>query len=121
MSNERNLIPNSERTPEQLKAQTKKGGIASGKARREKKLMSQIFADYLETKHDIFLKDGSKQNLSGHAYMAKVMDKVLSRGDSASVALMKVIAEATEGSKIKLSGNVPPVTIIIEGVKSESE
>lgn len=32
-----NLIPNSERTHEQLVAMGRKGGIASGKARREKK------------------------------------------------------------------------------------
>lgn len=36
MANEQNLIPNSERTPEQLREQTRKGGIASGKVRREK-------------------------------------------------------------------------------------
>lgn len=35
--NEQNLIPNSQRTPEQLREQTRKGGIASGKARLRKK------------------------------------------------------------------------------------
>ena len=34
--NEQNLIPNSERTPSELKEQTRRAGIASGKARREK-------------------------------------------------------------------------------------
>lgn len=36
MANEQNLIPNSERTPEQLREQTRKGGIRSGEVRREK-------------------------------------------------------------------------------------
>lgn len=35
--NDQNLIPNSERTPSQLREQTRKGGIASGKARLAKK------------------------------------------------------------------------------------
>ncbi|CAW92153.1 hypothetical protein [Streptococcus equi] len=36
MANEDNLIPNSKRTPGELREIAKKGGIASGKARREK-------------------------------------------------------------------------------------
>lgn len=35
--NKSNLIPNSKRTHEELSAMGKKGGIASGKARRAKK------------------------------------------------------------------------------------
>ena len=34
-NNIQNLIPNSQRTPEELREITRKGGIASGKARRE--------------------------------------------------------------------------------------
>lgn len=34
--NDENLIPNSERTPSELREQTRKAGIASGKARRRK-------------------------------------------------------------------------------------
>ncbi len=36
MANEQNLIPNSERTPSELREQTRKGGINSGKARKRK-------------------------------------------------------------------------------------
>lgn len=38
----RNLKPNSERTPSELREMTRKGGIASGKARKEKKTMRQL-------------------------------------------------------------------------------
>lgn len=41
MANEDNLIPNSERTPKERKQRAKEMGIASGKARREKKLMRE--------------------------------------------------------------------------------
>lgn len=37
-----NLIPNSERTPEELKEMTRKGGIASGKARRKKRQTKEL-------------------------------------------------------------------------------
>lgn len=42
MANEQNLIPNSQRTPEELREITRKGGIASGKARRQKKTLKEI-------------------------------------------------------------------------------
>ena len=37
-----NLIPNSERTPEERKANAKKAGKASGEARRKKKALKEI-------------------------------------------------------------------------------
>lgn len=42
MANEQNLIPNSERTPSELREITRKGGIASGQARRERKALADI-------------------------------------------------------------------------------
>lgn len=45
-----NLIPNSQRTPEELRKQTSKGGVASGKARRAKKQRKLILQDILELK-----------------------------------------------------------------------
>ena len=48
MANEKNLVPISERTPEELREMTRKGGIASGKARREKadlRKMAQTILD----------------------------------------------------------------------------
>lgn len=54
--NEQNLIPNSERSPEELQKMGRKGGIASGKARRKRrdtlkaaKLWFEVF-DELEHK-----------------------------------------------------------------------
>jgi hypothetical protein len=44
MANEQNLIPNSARTPEELREITRKGGIASGKARSFKSAMKKMLA-----------------------------------------------------------------------------
>lgn len=100
--NDNNLIPNSARTPEELKEITRKGGIASGKARREKKLMSEIYAAFLEKEHDVIGKDGNIKQLSGQALLNSVMAKVLSRGDSAAVSLMRELREGTEGQRLRV-------------------
>ncbi len=104
--NEKNLIPNSERTPEEIKEMTRNGGIASGKARREKKLMSQIYAEFLDKDHDIIGKDGLKKKMSGSEMVSVVLSKVLSRGDSASVSACREIRETLEGKKIEIETNV---------------
>ena len=41
MANEKNLKKNSERTPSELREMTRKGGIKSGEARRNKKTMRE--------------------------------------------------------------------------------
>ena len=46
--NEKNLIPNNERSPSEVRENGRKGGIASGNARREKKTLQKILADYLD-------------------------------------------------------------------------
>lgn len=50
MANEENLIPNSERTPSELREMTQKGGRNSGISRRRKKSMKQKLQALLELK-----------------------------------------------------------------------
>ena len=47
--NEKNLIPNEERTPSERRENARKAGIASGKARREKKTIQKILAELLDS------------------------------------------------------------------------
>ena len=61
-NNEKNLIPNSERTPQQLKEMTSKAGKASGEARREKKLFQNAVLAALHTKGE-----------SGDTYFYKIV------------------------------------------------
>lgn len=83
------------------KARGKLGGIKSGKVKREKKLMSQIYAEFLVKEHEIIGSGGKREKLEGHALLSKVMSKVFARGDHAAVSLMREIREGTEGSKVK--------------------
>jgi ABC-type transporter Mla MlaB component len=92
-----NLDPVKKGSPE-AKARGKQGGIKSGIVKREKKRMSQIYAEFLDRDHEIVDKK-TKKKVSGPELLSMVMTKVLSRGDSAAVSLLKEIREATEGTK----------------------
>lgn len=91
---------------EEAREKGRKGGIKSGEVRRKKKMMSQIYSEFLEKKHDVVGKNGQKKRLSGNELLAGVMSKILSRGDSSSVALMREIRQAMEGENINLNGQI---------------
>jgi len=79
----------------------RKGGIASGKVRREKKRISQILSEYLQKEHNIILRNENgviikTEKLSAPELIDRTITEVLSRGDSASVSMIKEIREATE-------------------------
>lgn len=42
MANEQNLIPNSQRSPKEVRENARKGGIKSGEVRRQRKTLAQI-------------------------------------------------------------------------------
>ena len=104
-------------TTEKAREIGKLGGIKSGQKKRERKLMSQIYSEFLAKKHKI----DSGESITGDELLSYVMSKVLARGDAASVSLLKEIREATEGSKVDLIAAVKtPVQITIEGIEPES-
>ena len=100
--NPQNLNPcNSENARErQLKsAQKRKENNA------KKKLMSQIYAEFLEKEYDVKAGDKTKK-ISGAELCNEAMKKIIARGDSASVSLLREIREGMEGNKIQLSGAI---------------
>jgi hypothetical protein len=107
------LIPQNRRTKQEQSEIARKGGIKSGKVRHEKKLMSQIYADFLIKEHDVIGKDGLIKKLSGQALVNGVMSKVLSRGDGSSVSMLREVREGTEGSKVKHEGLPDKIEIIL--------
>lgn len=85
MANEKNLIPNSERTPKELREMTRKGGINSGKARRKKANLKKAFEAILEA--DV-RSDKIKQQLENMGFeatnemaLAMVMMQKAMKGD----------------------------------------
>ena len=68
MANEKNLIPFDERTESEQREIARQGGIASGKARREKQKTQQILADIVSIKNkdlEMFRKLATKLGLDG--------------------------------------------------------
>lgn len=104
------LIPANRRSKQEVSENGRKGGIKSGKVRREKRLMSQIFAELLT--------NGLDQDIE------KASVKIIRKGGGPAVSLMKTIAETTEGSKHTLgvdSDKPFDMTINIIGVPSKTE
>ena len=81
MNNEttKNLIPQSERTKDEQREIARMGGIASGKARREKQKTQQILADLVSIKNKdlaMFQKLAAKLGLNGEISIHEVFTMV---------------------------------------------
>jgi hypothetical protein len=93
--NEQNLIPNSERTPSERQEIARKGGIASGEARREKKLAKQIAIDILN-EQTTTTKDGRKLTLK-EAMVEGLIKKTIKNPKSKEVDfVLALIGEEVE-------------------------
>ena len=102
MSNENNL-----RTPttDEAKEMQKKSAEKRKENNAKKKLMSQIYAEFLEKEYNV--RQGDKERkLTGAELVNECMKKIIARGDSSSVSLMTEIRNAMEGEKVNLEGNV---------------
>ena len=100
--NPQNLNPcNSENARErQLKSAEKRK-----ENNAKKKLMSQIYAEFLEREYEVKAGEG-KRKLSGAELVNEVMRKVLARSDSSSVSLIRELRSCLDGENINLSGEV---------------
>jgi hypothetical protein len=100
--NEKNL-----RTPtsEEAREMQRKGAEKRKENNAKKKLMSQIYAEFLEKEYNV--RQGDKERkLTGAELVNECMKKIIARGDSSSVSLMTEIRKAMEGDKVNLEGNV---------------
>ena len=102
MSNESNL-----RTPttDEAKEMQKKSAEKRKENNAKKKLMSQIYAEFLEKEYNVKTAEGTKK-ITGAELVNESMKKIMARSDGSSVSLMRELREGTEGSKINLSGTV---------------
>lgn len=100
--NEENLRPC---TPENARERQLKSAAKRKENTAKRKLLSEMYADFLEEEFEI--KEGEiKRKVSGAEYCKLIAKTVLKRSDSSSVAMLKEVREATEGSKVNLSGTV---------------
>lgn len=106
--NTKNLIPLNKRTKKAQREIQSKGGKASAEKARERKKISEIYAEFLSSEFDIEI-DDIKEKMTGEKLLGETIKRVMLKGDSASVSLMKEIREATEGSNIKITSELPQV------------
>ena len=102
MSNENNL-----RTPttDEAKEMQRKSAEKRKENNAKKKLMSQIYAEFLEKEYNV--RQGDKERkLTGAELVNECMKKIIARGDSSSVSLMTEIRKAMEGDKVNLEGSI---------------
>ena len=100
MANEQNLIPNSERSPSEVRENGRKGGIASGKARREKADLRKMLQIALES--DDF-KDKFGNKMTGAELMVKVAFKEMAKGNPKYWELIRDTAGFKPVDKIQVS------------------
>lgn len=99
--NDQNLKPKPITSVEQAKSMGRKGGIASAKARKDRAVISAMYAKFLakKTKVNIDGKPATGLQLFEYAVMT-----IISKGsDAAKVAVMKEMREALEGSKVAIT------------------
>lgn len=100
MANENNLIPNSKRTPSELREITKKGGKKSGEVRRERKLLKELLEEAL-----------LKKTKTGNKYI-DITNALIKQAEEGNVKAYETIRD-TLGQKpvdkIEHSGNIPVV------------
>jgi hypothetical protein len=100
--NDENLKPC---TPENARERQLKSAQKRKENNAKKKLMSQIYAEFLEKEYDVKLGDKNKK-ITGADLCNEAMKKIIARGDSSSVSLMREIREGTEGQKVNLAGAI---------------
>lgn len=97
--NEENLIPNSQRTPSELREMATKGGIASGEARRNKKMLRDCI-DYLLEREDKTVLDNEGNPMSGAEQLAyNLFIKALTEKDTGKAAKAFEVLRDTAGQK----------------------
>ena len=92
-------------TPENARERQLKSASKRKENHAKKVLMSQIYAEFLEKEYNV--RQGDKERkLTGAELVNECMKRIIARGDSSSVSLLKELREATEGSKVQLSGEI---------------
>ena len=92
-------------TPENARERQLKSAEKRKENNAKKKLMSQIYAEFLEMEYNVKTTEGTKK-ITCAELVNESMKKIMARSDSSSVSLMAELRKALEGEKVKFSGTV---------------
>jgi len=102
MAGKDNLTPF---TSDNAKEMQRKGAEKRKENNAKKKLMSQIYAEFLEREYSVKVAEGTKK-ITGAELCNEVMRKVLARGDSSSVSLLRELRSCLDGENINITGEL---------------
>lgn len=102
MANEQNLIPNSERSPNEVRENGKKGGIASGKARRQKKLLRECLEILLEKE----MTDKKGETMTGAEALSAKLFKEAMKGNVKAFEVLRDTAGQKPVEKVQMNADV---------------
>lgn len=113
MSNEKNIIiANSKRTPKERHEIARKGGIASGDARRQKKTMRELLDIALS---EVIKNPKTGESKTGDEWMAAAMMHKAMKGDVAAYRTIAEMRGENAPQKIDItSGGMPTQPITVE-------
>ena len=118
MANAENLMTpqelNSQRTPEKHSADSRKGGIASGKARREKRDLHYFARMVLD---EIITDKKGNEMPTRYAMLKSVLKKVLKEGDHNALKTLAQLA----GELPKDASNDVVINVTYNGVTKEAQ
>ena len=118
MANEQNLIPNSQRSPSEVRENGRKGGIRSGEVRREKADLKRQLLLFLETEATT---DKSGNPLTGAELMVKVAAREMAKGNPKFWELIRDTAGFKPIDKVQVTEVDQSVIDEVEAMVLEAE
>lgn len=102
--NEQNLTPQNRRTKSEQREIAKQGGIASGKARREKKAMRELLEDALAK----VIKSKSGEEATKKEVASIRIADGMANGDPKMLEIgLKILGDFTQKQEIEIKGEQP--------------
>lgn len=102
--NEQNLIPFDKRSKDEVREMNRKGGVNSGKARREKKAMRELLEDALAK----VIKSKSGEEATKKEVASIRIADGMANGDPKMLEIgLKILGDFTQKQEIELKGELP--------------
>lgn len=117
MANEQNLIPNSERTPSELRDMAQKGGIESGKTRRLQGAIKRALESKASSAEfrELFESFGIEENSRDYAAaIACALIQKAAKGDISAASFVRDSIGEKPKEEISLDGGV----VIVDDIKA---
>jgi hypothetical protein len=111
--NDQNLIPTTELTETERRELARKGGIASGEARRRRKQLREDLLAMLDEEVEFKTKDGQSVKATVQAGVARKLIKQASEGNLKAIELMAKLTGEFE-NRVKLEGTVEQVQVVVQ-------